>query len=125
MTAATPEGLRYLTDCIAALRGKHMAFLHGAAVDLQSRADALRTEAGKHAAAVADLADLAAGLEARQELLEARLSRVQLLHDNLVERAGTVHRPAQLGEPVVQYTVLPPGSLRTGDRASRQAVASD
>ncbi|GLC46635.1 hypothetical protein PLESTM_001899200 [Pleodorina starrii] len=88
LTVASPEGLRHLTDCVAALRGKHMAFLHGAAVDLQSRADALRGEAGKHAAAVAELAELAAVLEGRQEALEARLSRVKLLHDNLVERAG-------------------------------------
>ncbi|EFJ52965.1 hypothetical protein VOLCADRAFT_86496 [Volvox carteri f. nagariensis] len=88
LTVASTEGLRHLTDCIAALRGKHMAFLHGAAVDLQSRADALRVEAGKHAAAVVELAEMAAGLEGRQESLEARLSRVKLLHDNLVERAG-------------------------------------
>ncbi|GIL88245.1 hypothetical protein Vretifemale_16191 [Volvox reticuliferus] len=88
LPVASSEGLVYLIDCITALRGKHMAFLHGAAVDLQSRADALHAEAGKHAAAVVDLVAMAAALEARQEILETRLSRIKLLHGNLVERAG-------------------------------------
>ncbi|GIL56236.1 hypothetical protein Vafri_11667 [Volvox africanus] len=88
LPVASSEGLVYLIDCITTLRGKHMAFLHGGAVDLQGRADALHAEAGKHAAAVADLVGVAAALEARQEALETRLSRVKLLHGNLVERAG-------------------------------------
>ncbi|GIL88243.1 hypothetical protein Vretimale_14127 [Volvox reticuliferus] len=90
LPVASSEGLVYLIDCITALRGKHMAFLHGAAVDLQSRADALHAEAGKHAAAVADLVAMAAALEARQEILETRLSRIKLLHGNLFEWAGTL-----------------------------------
>ncbi|GLI61598.1 hypothetical protein VaNZ11_004016 [Volvox africanus] len=88
LPVASSEGLVYLIDCITTLRGKHMAFLHGGAVDLQSRADALHAESGKHAAAVADLVGVAAALEARQETLETRLSRVKLLHGNLIERAG-------------------------------------
>lgn len=88
LTDASPEGLRYLTDCIATFREKQVAFLHGASIDLRSRAEALRSEAGKHAAAVAELSELAANLEVRQEGLEGRISRLQQLHDNLVERAG-------------------------------------
>ncbi|KAG2430267.1 hypothetical protein HXX76_010365 [Chlamydomonas incerta] len=90
LTVAIPEGLRHLTDCIAALRATHIPFLTGASLDLTARADALRAEAAKHAAAVADLTDLAAAAEARQATLEARVARLKSLHENLVERAGVL-----------------------------------
>eukprot|EP00198_Chlamydomonas_reinhardtii_P005961 XP_001695297.1 predicted protein [Chlamydomonas reinhardtii] len=90
LTVAIPEGLRHLTDCIAALRATHIPFLTGASLDLTARADALRAEAAKHAAAVADLTDLAAAAEARQASLEARVARLKSLHENLVERAGVL-----------------------------------
>ncbi|KAG2447694.1 hypothetical protein HYH02_007154 [Chlamydomonas schloesseri] len=90
LTVAIPEGLRHLTDCIAALRATHIPFLTGASLDLTARADALRAEAAKHAAAVADLTDLAAAAEARQAALEARVARLKSLHENLVERAAVL-----------------------------------
>ncbi|GFR50946.1 hypothetical protein Agub_g13266, partial [Astrephomene gubernaculifera] len=83
LTVASPEGLRHLTACISALRSTQLSFLTGAHVELAERAAALRGEAGKHAAAVAELGGQAAALEGRQAGLEARLSRLTLLHNNL------------------------------------------
>ncbi|KXZ44842.1 hypothetical protein GPECTOR_61g795 [Gonium pectorale] len=88
LTVAAPEGLRHLLDCVSQLRGCHVAFLHGASVELTERYEALRGEAVKHGAAAAELAELAGRLEDRQAALEGRVSRLRQLHDNLLERAA-------------------------------------
>ncbi|KAG2492311.1 hypothetical protein HYH03_009264 [Edaphochlamys debaryana] len=90
LTIAAKEGPLHLANCVAALRERHMRYLHGASSDLQARAASLAAEAGKHAAAVTELAGVAAEAEARQAGLEARISRLTSLHANLVERAGVL-----------------------------------